>query len=68
MGMPRDAPDFVADAVHERLPKIRLQGTVVPWLERIDVPQGLRERFLYEILGVAQIARPLGQTPARPPA
>jgi hypothetical protein len=48
------------------LTEIRLERTFVPRLEVIDVTNGLRERLLHEILGVAKIARPSRETTTRP--
>ena len=62
-----DAADLVAHAIHQSLAQVGLQCAFVPRLERLDVLQGLHQRFLDDILGVAKIARPRRQAAARPP-
>jgi hypothetical protein len=50
--IPRDAANLVAHTIDQSLPKIGLERAFVARLEIIDMPEGLRQRFLDQILGI----------------
>ena len=54
--------------VHERLPQVRLQRTLVAVLEAVDPLERLQQCFLDEILRVARIPRPAWEPSAGPAA
>jgi len=61
-----DPAHLVPHSIDECLTEIRLQRTLVPRLEVVDVAEGLRERLLDQIFGVAKIASPSRETSTRP--
>ena len=60
------AAELVANAIENRLPQIRLKRTDTAGLETFDPLKRLDEGVLDKVVGVGQIARPPGQSPAGP--
>src|SRR5688572_8742483 len=59
----RGASKLVPYAIHDGLTQIGEQRTFAAILEAIELVEGLDERVLYEIGGIAQVTRPLRQPP-----
>ena len=53
-----DPPDVIADAVQHGLPEVGLQGALAAHLERLQMLKRLQHRFLDNVLGVGEVARP----------
>ena len=60
------AAELVANAIEDRLPQIRLKRTDAAGLEALDPLKRLDQGVLDKVVGVSQIARPPGQSPAGP--
>src|SRR5262245_60187683 len=59
---------LVAYSVDEGLSKVGLQRSLVTRLEQIDSPEGLQQRFLHDILRVAEVTGPAREPTASPAA
>jgi hypothetical protein len=62
-----DAADVVANAIQHGLAEVRLQRSLTPRLERLQMLKRLEERFLDNVLSVGEVPCPLGEPPPRPP-
>src|SRR2546421_12833422 len=60
------ATHLVADPIHYRLTEVRLQRPLMSRLERVDAFDGAQDRFLDEVVGIHQVARPAWQAAAGP--
>jgi hypothetical protein len=59
--------NLVADPIPDSLSKVPVQSGGRRWLERVKPAQGSQHRFLHEVVGVGQIARPVRQSSSSPP-
>ena len=66
IGLSSFAAELVANAIEDRLPQIRLKRTDTAGLEALDPLKRLDQSVLDKVVGVGQIARPPGQSPAGP--
>ena len=60
------APDFVSNAIEQRLSEIPLERAFVARFEELDPPGDLGERVLHQIFCVDRLPRPGRQTAVRP--
>lgn len=60
------ASNLVPEFVVKGCPQVGEECAVPPRFESFHLPEGVHDRFLHKVIGVAHIARPSWQSPMRP--